>query len=382
MNHDAHALVSVIVPTYNTEAFLDQCLLSIRNQTHTELEILCVNDGSTDGSLAIMQRHAAEDARIRIIDKENGGYGAGCNRGIAEARGEWVSIIEPDDWIDSTMYEEMLAFAAGFSRPVDIVKTPWWDIKYWDDPERMKPYPCLLTGRVRRSEAPATIRELPQLLAYHPAIWSALYRRDFLLEAGIRFPEYPGAGWADNPFLIDTMCQARGIVYLDRPFYRYRADLPGSTRNHATPEAVTRPFDPVSYTHLDVYKRQPSASRPPFRTAPTTTAPTSTWRSSSRARSRTSSTACVPSSTATARTSATGSTPRTTAPPCGRSSRRAASARRTSSAPTASATTSPSCARSSRRSAATPTTSTGCATAPATTAATPSTAPSLSLIHI
>lgn len=243
MNHDAHALVSVIVPTYNTEAFLDQCLLSIRNQTHTELEILCVNDGSTDGSLAIMQRHAAEDARIRIIDKENGGYGAGCNRGIAEARGEWVSIIEPDDWIDSTMYEEMLAFAAGFSRPVDIVKTPWWDIKYWDDPERMKPYPCLLTGRVRRSEAPATIRELPQLLAYHPAIWSALYRRDFLLEAGIRFPEYPGAGWADNPFLIDTMCQARGIVYLDRPFYRYRADLPGSTRNHATPEAVTRPFD-------------------------------------------------------------------------------------------------------------------------------------------
>lgn len=93
MNHDAHALVSVIVPTYNTEAFLDQCLLSIRNQTHTELEILCVNDGSTDGSLAIMQRHAAEDARIRIIDKENGGYGAGCNRGIAEARGEWVSIL-------------------------------------------------------------------------------------------------------------------------------------------------------------------------------------------------------------------------------------------------------------------------------------------------
>lgn len=98
MNHDAHALVSVIVPTYNTEAFLDQCLLSIRNQTHTELEIpYCVNDGSTDGSLAIMQRHAAEDARIRIIDKENGGYGAGCNRESPRARGGWVSIIEPDD---------------------------------------------------------------------------------------------------------------------------------------------------------------------------------------------------------------------------------------------------------------------------------------------
>ena len=243
MHHDAHALVSVIVPTYNTETFLDQCLLSIRNQTHTELEILCVNDGSTDGSLAIMQRHAAEDARVRIIDKENGGYGAGCNRGIAEACGEWVSIIEPDDWIDATMYEEMLAFAAGFSDPVDIIKTPWWDLRRWDDPELMKAYPCLLTGRVSRSTTPKTIRELPQLLAYHPGIWSALYRREFLAQFDIRFPEYPGAGWADNPFLIDTMCQARGIVYLDRPFYRYRADLPGSTRNHATPDAVTRPFD-------------------------------------------------------------------------------------------------------------------------------------------
>ena len=211
MHHDAHALVSVIVPTYNTEAFLDQCLLSIRNQKHAELEILCVNDGSTDGSLAIMQRHAAEDARVRIIDKENGGYGAGCNRGIAEARGEWISIVEPDDWIDATMYEEMLAFAVGFTDPVDVIKTPWWDIKFWDDPERMKPYPCLLTGRVRRSVAPVTIRELPQLLAYHPGIWSALYRRDFLLGAGIRFPEYPGRAGRITPSLSTRCARLAGL---------------------------------------------------------------------------------------------------------------------------------------------------------------------------
>ncbi|MDO4436589.1 MAG: glycosyltransferase [Coriobacteriaceae bacterium] len=243
MQTDAQALVSVIVPTYNTEAFLDQCLLSIRNQTYRNLEIICVNDGSTDGSLAIMQRHAAEDPRVRIIDKQNAGYGAGCNRGIAEARGAWISIIEPDDWIDSTMYEEMLAFAATFSDTVDIIKTPWWDVKFWNDPERMKAYPCLLTGRIHRSTVPQPIQGIPQLLAYHPGIWSALYRKDFLVEHDVRFPEYPGAGWADNPFLIDTMCQARGIVYLDRPFYRYRADLPGSTLNHATPDAVMRPFD-------------------------------------------------------------------------------------------------------------------------------------------
>lgn len=243
MYNPEQQLVSVIVPTYNSEKFLDQCLTSIRNQTHQNLEVLCINDGSTDGSLAIMQHHAAEDSRVRVIDKENAGYGAGCNRGIAEAHGDWVSIVEPDDWIDFTMYEEMLAFASSFADGVDVIKTPWWDIKNWDNPTKTKVYPCLLTGRFACSDVPQTIAEIPQLLAYHPAIWSALYSRVFLLEKAIRFPEYPGAGWADNPFLIDTLCQARGIVYYDRPFYRYRTDLPGSTLNHATPDAVTRPFD-------------------------------------------------------------------------------------------------------------------------------------------
>lgn len=243
MQTDAQPLVSVIVPTYNTEKFLDQCLESIRAQTHRNLEVLCINDGSTDGSLDIMKRHAAQDARVRVIDKENGGYGAGCNRGIDEATGEWLAIVEPDDWIDPTMFEEMLAFAARFDERIDLIKTPWWDLKDWNDPAKMKAYPSLLTGHIAASRRPFTVCENPEFLAYHPSIWSALYRRDFILERQIRFPEYPGAGWADNPFLIDTVCQAQTMVYYDRPFYRYRADLPGSTLNHATPELVTRPFD-------------------------------------------------------------------------------------------------------------------------------------------
>lgn len=243
MQRDANALISVIVPTYNTEKFLDQCLRSIRNQTYQNIEVLCINDGSTDNSLEIMLRHAAEDSRVRVIDKENGGYGAGCNRGISEARGEWVSVIEPDDWIDPTMYEEMLSFAAQFNGPIDIIKTPWWDVRNWDDSSAQKTYPSLLTGRLTQSQEPFTVQDNPVFLAFHPSIWSALYRRDFLTEHGIRFPEYPGAGWADNPFLVDTVCQAAAMVYYDRAFYRYRADLPGSTLNHATADAVTRPFD-------------------------------------------------------------------------------------------------------------------------------------------
>ena len=254
MRSDANALVSVIVPIYNTEKYLDQCLGSIRGQTHEKLEIICINDGSTDGSLDIMRRHAAEDDRVRIIDKENGGYGAGCNRGIAEARGEWISIIEPDDYIDAGMYEGMLQLAGRFDEVIDVVKTPWRQLECWDDPETLKVRPCRLATRMTTSEAPFTLADHPELIEYHPSIWSAIYRKGFLDERGIRFIEYPGAGWADNPFLIETLCQAQAILYLDRAFYRYRADLPGSTLNHATEDAVRRPFDRW-LTMLDVIER-------------------------------------------------------------------------------------------------------------------------------
>lgn len=243
MHNDSRAMVSVIVPIYNTERFLDQCLDSICAQTHQNLEIICINDGSTDGSLEIMKRHAANDARIRIIDKENGGYGQGCNRGIQEARGEWISIIEPDDWIDSRMYGDMLDLASRFNQPIDIIKTPWIDVFNWDDPEKQSEHPCRFSHRIKTSEKPFTIDEEPMLIAYHPSIWSVIYRRDFLIEKGIRFIEYPGAGWADNPFLVETFCQASAILYLDKPYYHYRADLPDSTLNHKTVDAIVRPFD-------------------------------------------------------------------------------------------------------------------------------------------
>ena len=88
-----HELVSVVIPIYNAEATLDECLRSVEAQTHADLEIICVNDGSTDGSARIARDHAARDTRIVVIDKSNEGYGASCNRGIGAARGTWVAIV-------------------------------------------------------------------------------------------------------------------------------------------------------------------------------------------------------------------------------------------------------------------------------------------------
>ncbi len=243
MRDDSRALVSVIVPIYNVEKFLDQCLSSIEAQTHENIEVLCINDGSTDGSRDIICAHAQRDPRVRLVDKKNGGYGEGCNMGLELAKGDWISIIEPDDWIEPGMYADMLAFAASFDEVIDIVKTPWTDICDWDKPKKQRPRASTMTGSIKTSERPFTIAEETKLIEMHPSIWSAIYRRGFLNEKNIRFIPFPGAGWADNPFLIETMCQASAIVYLDKPYYDYRCDLKNSTRNHKTADAITRPFD-------------------------------------------------------------------------------------------------------------------------------------------
>lgn len=242
-NEGAAPKVSVIIPICNVEGLLDECLSSVRSQTLHELEIICLNDGSKDGSSAIMHEHASRDPRIICIDKANEGYGATCNRGLDMAQGEYIAIVEPDDYLLSGMFAEMLDFADGFGDQIDVVKTPWYDLAKWDNPETLVKKPSLLFDSLKTSQKPFVLEDAPVLIEGHPSIWSALYRREFLNQKGIRFRPYPGAGWADNPFLVETLCQAQSIVYLDKPFYCYRNDLPGSTKNHGSDEKVALPFN-------------------------------------------------------------------------------------------------------------------------------------------
>ena len=105
------AKVSVIVPTYNVEPYLRECMDSIIGQTMKELEIICVNDGSTDGSLAILKEYAEKDSRVVLIDKQNAGYGCAMNDGLDRATGEYIGIVEPDDFVDRHMYEDLYRIA-------------------------------------------------------------------------------------------------------------------------------------------------------------------------------------------------------------------------------------------------------------------------------
>lgn len=231
MSNTGQGKVSIVVPMYNVASTLDQCLLSIEAQTYTDLQIICMNDGSTDQSSQIAHEHAARDPRIIVVDKANEGYGATCNRGIAAADGEWVAIVEPDDYLDPTMYEELVACAAGVGdaagRAVDVVRCAYWRVfEAGADASSAgageKRVSCPYLHRVRPKSQPFCIGDGVELLLHHPAIWAGMYRREFLSRAGVRFREVPGAGWTDNPFLVETLCATDAIAYVDEPLYFYR----------------------------------------------------------------------------------------------------------------------------------------------------------------
>lgn len=233
--------VSVVVPIYNVEQYLRECVDSILAQTHKNIEVILVNDGSTDGSLEIMREYEASDSRVVVVDKPNGGYGHSVNRGIETATGTWLSIIEPDDIIDMRMYSDLLKNATLKDGTLaDIVKSSYW--LYYDHEDGTAPYthaPNLMRfmpgGRCVLEK-----RNLRELLFHHPSIWSAIYRRDFIEKHHIRMIEPKGAGWADNPWFLDTVLQAESIVWWPRAYYFYRQTNPGASSKSP---ALELPFD-------------------------------------------------------------------------------------------------------------------------------------------
>ena len=221
--------ISVILPIYNAEPFLSQCLQSIKDQTLKDIEVLCVNDGSTDNSLDTIKAFAKDDERFIVLDKPNGGYGHSLNYGLSHAQGAYISIIEPDDFIDQKMYEELYDFAASSNYQADIVKGSYWE--YFD--ARSDFGECLRKPTIIREmkQVPYsfTLSEDAEVFAHHPSIWSALYRKDFLDSNSIRFVEPKGAGWADNPFLAETLIKAKQIIWVPKGYYYYRQTNPGAS---------------------------------------------------------------------------------------------------------------------------------------------------------
>ncbi len=209
--------ISIIVPIYRVEKYLRECLDSILSQTFTDMEILLIDDGGKDECPQIIDEYAKKDSRIVAIHKQNGGYGQSCNVGLERATGEYISIIEPDDYIDSKMFEDLYNIAKQYNS--DIVKSG-----FYDNLQSKEKVCCKQVewNDFIPEDKSFTIKEYPYFLHYHPSIWSCIYKKEFLNKHNIRFVEAPGAGWTDNPFQVQTMCLAERINYTSDAYYYWR----------------------------------------------------------------------------------------------------------------------------------------------------------------
>lgn len=219
--------VSVLVPICNVERYLEECLDSLVAQSFTDFEVLCINDGSTDGSLAIIHRYMEADARFRVIDKPNSGYGASMNMGLANAIGEYIAILESDDFFEPNALE--LLVDAAERNQSDVVKADFY--LYWSTPQERDE----LFRIVDEQEVGRTMRPIDDLAIFFrkPSIWSALYRTNFLKDNGIDFLETPGASYQDAGFNFKVWASAARATFIADPILHYRQDNEKSSVNSA-----------------------------------------------------------------------------------------------------------------------------------------------------
>ena len=232
--------LTIVVPCYNTERYLGEALSSLRAIDVDSLEVLLVNDGSTDGSLQLFREAAAQDARFRVIDKLNEGYGATVNRGIDEARGLYVGILEPDDFLYEGAIERLLEVA--LETHADVVKGDF--TFYWSrDGGIDKPGGIVSADMVGHA---VDARVDTHIFRAKASIWSGLYRRAFLNEQSIRCQETPGASFQDTSFSFKVFASANEVRFVDIPVVHYRQDNEGSSVNSKDKaDAVGKEFDVI-----------------------------------------------------------------------------------------------------------------------------------------
>ena len=218
--------ISVLVPIYNTENYLEQALRSLRDQTFRDIEVICINDGSTDGSRAIIQKFLDTDHRFRVIDKPNSGYGASMNMGISAAHGRYIAILEPDDFFEPDALLKLIRLADQVN--ADVVKANYWF--YWSKP-RPKDEQINVITREMSGHVFSAAQE-PNIFFANPSVWSAIYKRSFLLGNGIKLLETPGASFQDLGFTFKVFALAQRVFCIEDPILHYRQDNEQSSVNN------------------------------------------------------------------------------------------------------------------------------------------------------
>lgn len=226
------SLVSVVVPIYNVQDYLEECLESLRAQTLDDIEIICVNDGSTDGSLAVLQACAARDPRIRIIDKPNGGLSSARNAGIDAARSPYICFLDSDDRFESYACEEMYRVLHDGDADVFTFAARW-------TPEDAAPEWMAQALSPRDAVYEGFSSELLFQEASRPFAWRTACRTEFLRSQSLRFDESLRFG-EDQAFHFAVYPRAQKTVLSSQRLYEYRLDRPGSLMGTIQNDIVTK----------------------------------------------------------------------------------------------------------------------------------------------
>lgn len=234
--------ISIIMPIYNVEKYLPKCFDSVLASTLKDIEIIAVDDGAKDSSGLIVDEYANKDSRIVPVHKENGGYGKAINTGLGIAKGEYIAILETDDWVNPETYEILYNNAKKYN--ADCIKG---NFNYCPAEDVQNTHRFLKTLPI---ETPFTLKEHPEILLLAPSIWSALYKREFLLTNNIKCTEKV-TPYEDLPFACEVYSKVNQIILIDVPIYNYRCEPKQGSSTIRNDRKLFRIIDQINNT-LDI----------------------------------------------------------------------------------------------------------------------------------
>lgn len=202
--------LSVIVPIYNVEGYIDRSITSLVHQTYSNLEIILVDDGSTDRSGVICDMYAAQYSNIQVIHKENGGVSDARNVGVAQATGKYVTFLDSDDYIHRRAYEIMLHHMKLLD--ADVVECEYW--KVWDQQEERGYWGCAVEIQTRDQ----ALTQLMEWKNFDISLWNKIYKREMF--RSVRFPT--GKIFEDEACTYQLLFQAKKLIHLFFPLYFYQ----------------------------------------------------------------------------------------------------------------------------------------------------------------
>ena len=211
--------ISVVVPVYNTEKYISECLDSLINQTLKEIEIICINDGSTDKSLEILNDYAKKDHRIKVFSQFNRGLGATRNMGIEKVSGKYIYFLDSDDFLDLRTFEELYNCAEDKNLDIAIFQLINYDDEtkeYYDDDY----YNMDFLGEKVKDNVFSYGDISDILFDLANSACNKLYRREFILNCNAKFSD--GLIFEDNVFYLNVMLNAERIYFLKKHFYKRR----------------------------------------------------------------------------------------------------------------------------------------------------------------